>query len=94
VLIFEVSGTVVEWRGPAPFYFLPTDEKTSQEISELRSELSYGWGVIPAQVTIGSVTVRTSLIPKAGSFYIPLKNDIRIPNKISAGDEVNLTLEL
>jgi hypothetical protein len=92
MLKFEISGTVIEWRGPAPFYFLPTPIEVTEEIETYKRELTYGWGVIPAKVTIGTTTVTTSLIPRDGSFYIPLKDAIRKPNGIELGDQVRLTL--
>lgn len=94
MLKFEISGTVIEWRGPAPFYFLPTPIEVTEEIELYKRELTYGWGVIPAKVTIGTTTVTTSLIPRDGSFYIPLKDAVRKPNGISLGDSINLVLEL
>jgi hypothetical protein len=45
-------------------------------------------------VTIGTTTVTTSLIPRNGSFFIPLKDAVRKPNGISLGDSINLVLEL
>jgi hypothetical protein len=94
MLKFEITGTVIEWRGPAPFYFLPTPIEVTEEIELYKRELTYGWGVIPAKVTIGKTTVTTSLIPRDGSFYIPLKDAVRKPNQIAIGDEVTLILEL
>jgi hypothetical protein len=94
MLKFEITGTVIEWRGPAPFYFLPTPIEVTEEIELYKRELTYGWGVIPAKVTIGQTTVSTSLIPRNGSFYIPLKDAIRKPNQIVLGDEITLILEL
>jgi hypothetical protein len=91
---FEISGTVIEWRGPAPFYFLSTPIEVTEEIELYKRELTYGWGVIPAKVTIGTTTVTTSLIPRNGSFFIPLKDAVRKPNGISLGDSINLVLEL
>jgi len=94
MLKFEISGTVIEWRGPAPFYFLPTPVEVTEEIELYKRELTYGWGVIPAKVTIGTTTVTTSLIPRNGSFFIPLKDAVRKPNGISLGDSIKLVLEL
>ncbi len=94
MLKFEISGTVIEWRGPAPFYFLPTPVEVTEQIELYKRELTYGWGVIPAKVTIGATAVTTSLIPRDGSFYIPLKDAVRKPNGISLGDSINLVLEL
>ena len=91
---FEFEAEVFEWRGPAPFYFAATPDEVSQEIEELKHELTYGWGVIPAKVTIGKITITTSLIPKNGGFYVPLKDAIRKPNQIEVGDLVEILLEL
>lgn len=91
---FEFEAEVFEWRGPAPFYFAATPDEVSREIEELKRELTYGWGVIPAKVTIGATTITTSLIPKNGSFYVPLKDAIRKPNQIELGDLVEILLEL
>ncbi len=91
---FVFKGKVFEWRGPAPFYFVSTPETITQQIEEVKRELTYGWGVIPARITLGRVTVSTSLIPKNGSFYVPLKNEIRNPNSIETGDEIQITVEL
>jgi len=91
---FEFEAEVFEWRGPAPFYFAATPDQVTQEIEELKRELTYGWGVIPAKVTIGETKVTTSLIPKNGSFFVPLKDAIRKPNKIELGDRVEILLEL
>jgi hypothetical protein len=94
MLEFEISGTVIEWRGPAPFYFLPTPIEVTEEIETYKRELTYGWGVIPAKVTIGTTTVTTSLIPRDGSFYIPLKDALRRPNGVTLGSKIKLVLEL
>ena len=91
---FVFKGEVFEWRGPAPFFFVATPEAISEQIEELKSELTYGWGVIPAQITIGKIAVSTSLIPKNNSFYVPLKLEIRKPNSIEAGDLVKVILQL
>ena len=91
---FEFEAEVFEWRGPAPFFFAATPDEVSQEIEELKRELTYGWGVIPAKLTIGAATVTTSLIPKNGSFYVPLKDAIRKPNRIELGDHTQILLEL
>ncbi len=91
---FSITGTVIEWRGPAPFYFVATPSEVTAEIEAHKSAITYGWGVVPARVTIGDISVTTSLIPKNGSFYIPLKAAVRKPNRIEVGDKVSLTLEL
>jgi hypothetical protein len=40
---FEFSCELIEWRGPAPFYFVPMPAEMSTEIKALAKVLSYGW---------------------------------------------------
>lgn len=91
---FVFEGTVIEWRGPAPFHFVATPDAVTEQIEEVKRELTYGWGVIPAQITISKTTVTTALIPKNGSFYVPLKDAIRRPNGIEVGQTVQVKLVL
>ncbi len=91
---FVFEGKVIEWRGPAPFYFVATPDAVTEQIEEIKSELTYGWGVIPAQITVSKTTVTTALIPKNGSFYVPLKDSIRKPNSIEVGQIVKVKLVL
>ncbi len=91
---FEFEAEVFEWRGPAPFYFAATPDEITLEIDEFKGALTYGWGVIPASVTIGETTITTSLIPKNGSYYVPLKDAIRKPNGMQLGDMVEILLGL
>lgn len=93
-MIFRFQGQVIEWRGPAPFYFIATPDEVTNQIEEVKKTLTYGWGVIPARVTINKISVTTSLIPKNNSFYVPLKEAIRKPNQLEVGELVKLTLEL
>ncbi|MGA1645940.1 MAG: DUF1905 domain-containing protein [bacterium] len=93
-MIFRFQGQVIEWRGPAPFYFIATPDEVTNQIEEVKKTLTYGWGVIPATVTINKTSVTTSLIPKNNSFYVPLKEAIRKPNQLEVGELVKLTLEL
>jgi hypothetical protein len=60
--------------------------------AEVASMVTYGWGVIPATVSIGATTVTTSLFPKDGGYLVPIKNSVRLPEKLSVGDIVDVTL--
>lgn len=83
-----------EWRGPAPFYFARVTDEVAAEIKEVASIVTYGWGVIPATVTIGTTSYTTSLFPKDGGYLVPLKDAVRKPEKIAVGDLLHITLEL
>ncbi len=74
---FTVTGTMIEWRGPAPYWFLPFTPDDSAMIDELKPMLTYGWGCIPVSVRIGRTTFTTSIMPRDGVYLIPLKVVVR-----------------
>ena len=88
MLELRFSGTVIEWRGPAPYYYLPVPDEESADIREVAAMASYGWGVIPVEARIGELDFETSLFPKDGGYLLPLKDAVRKPIGIGAGDEV------
>lgn len=88
------ASDMFEWRGPSPFYFVRVPDEDAAQIAEVASMVTYGWGVIPVTVTIGSSTVTTSLFPKDGGYLVPIKNAVRLPEKISVGDAVDVTLSI
>ena len=94
MLNVEFTGDVFEWRGPSPFHFVRVPDDIATEIKLLAPTLTYGWGVIPTEVTIGSTTVTTSLFPKDGGYLVPIKDAVRRPESIALGDTVKLELRL
>jgi hypothetical protein len=90
----QVSGEVIIWRGPAPFYFLPIPDEESLDIRELANELTYGWGVIPVTVRLGDTEWTTSLFPKDGRYLVPLKEKVRKAEGVGEGDTVSVDLTL
>ena len=90
----DFTGDVFFWRGPSPFYFVRIPEELSAEIKHIAPQISYGWGVIPAQVQIGQTRWSTSLIPKDGRYLVPLRDKVRIAERIEDGDVVDVRLEL
>jgi hypothetical protein len=89
---FAFAGRVIEWRGPAPFYYLPVPDEESADIREIAAMASYGWGVIPVVASIGDVEFETSLFPKDGGYLLPLKDGVRRPLQITVGDEVTVEM--
>ncbi|MGW3649546.1 DUF1905 domain-containing protein [Streptomyces sp. NPDC000878] len=88
------AGRVVEWRGPAPYYFVPVPDEESADIREVAAMASYGWGVIPVEARIGEVVFETSLFPKDGRYLLPLKAAVRKRQDISAGDDVAVEISV
>jgi hypothetical protein len=91
---FQVSNPLIEWRGPAPFYFVAIDEADSKIIKSVAKEYSYGWGVIYVTVTAGKTTWTTAVIPKDGRYLIPMKDAIRSAIKVELGDVAKMKVKL
>jgi len=87
------TNQMIEWRGPAPFYFLPVPIKESAQIKSIASSITYGWGVVYTHATIGSKTWKTTLMPKDGLYLLPIKNEIRLGLKLEMLQPIKATLE-
>jgi hypothetical protein len=85
---FAFETMVIEWRGPAPFYYAPVPAEHAADIHALRKLVTYGWGMVPVEATIGGVTFTTSLFPKNGTYLLPLKDAVRRRAGITADDSV------
>ncbi len=90
----ELEGVVVHWRGPSPFHFVVLPEDVAADVSELAPRVSYGWGMVPARVTIGASTWETSLYPKDGGYLLPLRDRYRTAEAIEVDDVVRVRLEV
>jgi len=91
---FTFANRVIEWRGPAPFYYLPVPDEESADIREVAAMATYGWGVIPVVARVGDIEFETSLFPKDGGYLLPLKDAVRKPQQISEGDEITVQMSL
>jgi hypothetical protein len=90
----EFTDTVFEWRGPAPYHFVRVPDDVAALVADLAGAISYGWGMVPAQVGVGATTVRTALWPKDGSYYVPLKDRLRTAEGFGLGDQITVRLTL
>ncbi len=86
------SSRVVEWRGPSPYYFVPVPDTESADIRDVAALATYGWGVVPVTARIGDTVFETSLFPKDGGYLLPVKDAVRRPNGLSAGDAVTVEM--
>jgi hypothetical protein len=89
---FRFAGRVIEWRGPSPYYYLPVPAEEAADIREVAAMATYGWGVVPVVARIGDVEFETSLFPKEGSYLLPLKDAVRMPQRIAVDDEIAVEL--
>jgi hypothetical protein len=93
-VVIKFKGTMIEWRGPSPFYFVPIPAASSKKIKAMAAQLTYGWGVIPVIGKIGKADFSTALIPKDGLYYLPIKNAVRFAEQLEVGSEVSVSITL
>jgi len=93
-VVLEFGGEAISWRGPAPFVFVPIPPDLSAEIKAVSARITYGWGVIPAAVTIGKTRYTTSLFPKDGRYLVPIKVAVQRAEGVEVGEVVSLSVEL
>lgn len=93
-MTIEFSGPIWYWKGPAPHHFVTVPTPQSRELKEIVHLVTYGWGMIPVNVTIGQTTFYTALWEKDGHYIVPIKLAVRKKEKVSEGDVVSLTLEV
>lgn len=89
--VFE--GQVVEWRGPAPYYYVPMPVEDAEDLKDAARGLEY-WGQVAVTATIGETTFTTALFPKDGTYLLPLKAAIRRAEEIDLDDVVDVALVL
>jgi hypothetical protein len=93
-LVVSFMAEVICWRGPSPFFFLRVPDVDATAINNISRQVSYGWGVIPSDVIIGSIEFYTALIPKDGSYLVPLKKVVREATKIDLGSKVKVEIRI
>ena len=89
----DFSGEIVYWRGPAPYHFVMLPEREAAELHDASSELTYGWGCIPAAGRIGGTAFTTALFPKDGGYAVPVKVAVRRNEGLELGDVIDVHLE-
>lgn len=91
---FTTTGELFEWRGPAPYYFVKVDPKTSGLIKQRSRVLSYGWGVLHVNGEISGIKFETALIPQKELYYFPIKNAVRLPLELQLDDVIKIQFNL
>lgn len=90
---FEFEGPVIEWRGPAPFYFVRIPEEESADIKFAARGIEY-WGQVPVAVRIDDVEFTTALFPKDGHYLLPLKDAVRRSAQVEVDQVVAVALDV
>ncbi|MBK9476763.1 MAG: DUF1905 domain-containing protein [Tetrasphaera sp.] len=76
---YDFSAPVWLWRGDSAWHFLTVPSALSDEIDELTTGRTGGFGSVRVEVTIGATTWRTSLFPsrEVGAYVLPVKKAVR-----------------
>ena len=90
----EIEEVVIEWRGPAPFYYARLPPDAAAEITRVKKLVTYGWGAIPAEVVIEGVSFTTSLFPKDDTYLLPLKDKVRKTIGATVGDVLSVSMQV
>ena len=93
-MTIEFRGEIWFWKGPAPFYFVTVPAKQSRALKEIVSRVTYGWGMIPVNATIGGTEFYTAMWEKDGCYVLPLKVAVRRAEGLEEGDTVTARLEV
>ena len=91
---FGFSGPIWWWRGPSPWHFVTIPLAESAEIKARAAEFTFGWGMIPGTVTIGSTTWYTAFFERDGAYVIPIKQAIRRAEGVELDDVVTVRVRL
>ena len=90
---FAFEGPVIEWRGPAPYYFVQVPADESADIKFAAKGVEY-WGQVPVVANIGDVRFTTALFPKDGRYLLPLKDVVRKAAGIEMGHVVTVEMNI
>lgn len=90
---FEFTGAVIEWRGPAPFLFVPMPVEDSEDLKEAARGLEY-WGQVKVDALIGETRFTTALFPKDGRYLLPVKAVVQRAEGVAEGVDVHARLRL
>ena len=92
MLQLEFDSTIIEWRGPAPFFFAALPAADCARIAAVARQSSYGWGVIPVEAELAGFAFTTSLFPRDGRYLLPLKAALRKATQVTLGDSIHVRL--
>ncbi|MBD3944246.1 DUF1905 domain-containing protein [Nocardioides ganghwensis] len=89
----EFSGQVVEWRGPAPYVFVPLPPDAADLVDEVKADVVY-WGVVPVRAWIGGTGFTTAMFPREDTWFLPLKVAVRRAEGVELGDVVDVRMQV
>lgn len=84
----EFEGSVIEWRGPAPYLFIVVPDEYVAELRRAARLASYGWGVVPVNAVVDGAAFTSSLFPREGGYLLPVKVAVQKAAGVGIGSQV------
>jgi hypothetical protein len=93
---YEFDSEVWLYEADAAWHFLTVPDDISDDIEERTRGQLRGFGSVRVRVSIGDTTWTTSVFPdsKRGAYILPVKQEVRRQEGLSAGSRIRLRLEL
>lgn len=90
----EFAAAIIEWRGPPPYLFAVVPDAHIADIKYAALSESYGWGVVPVIVRVGSSDFTTSLFPREGGYLLPIKVAVQRAEGVGRGDTIKVRMRV
>ena len=96
-LNFTFTSEIWVYQGKAAWFFVTLPMEESRQIKFFNSHNKRrGWGAVRVKARIGKTEWQTSIFPdsKAGAYILPVKSEIRKKEKITAGNNIVVELNI
>lgn len=93
---WEFVTPLWKWEGNAAWHFVTLPFEVTDEIDEITTGRTNGFGSVRVKVTIGRTSWATSVFPDKGreSFILPVKAQVRKAEALVEGADARIRLEL
>ncbi|MET3919921.1 DUF1905 domain-containing protein [Arthrobacter sp. UYEF20] len=93
---YSFRGELWQYPGESAWHFITLPQDLAEELRDDAAPFRKAFGSVKVTASIAAQRWSTSLFPdsKSNSYVLPVKKDIRAAAGISAGDEVDVELEL
>ena len=96
---FKFIGKCWVWQGKGSWHFITLPQDKSEEIkffSDHHFGKRRGWGAVRVSANIDDTVWETSIFPSGSldAYILPIKAEVRKKQKITAGDDVQVLLQI
>lgn len=89
------SSKLWKYSGKSAWYFVTLPQDIANHV-KFTQQRYFGFGTVRLVVKVGESEWKTSLFPdkKSGSYFLPIKAEIRKKESLRAGDDLTLNIRL